>query len=357
MSYRAEGTFVHNTLRPVMRLDSHPLRLPNRGARVLAGYTLLGRPVDVVETSRGCTFDCSFCSIIEMRGRNFHPYPIDRVLADIADARAHGARTIFLVDDNITLDVTRFEALCEAIIAADFGDTDYIVQAMTAPIAQHGARLAPLMKRAGFRYVFLGIENILDDDLTFLRARAKNARREQGRTIGNASIQAIEHLHLHGMYVVGGLIIGNPDDTRAAIQANLDFARRYVDWPYIQHPTPYPRTPMTKDFRERGLIVDEDVAHYDGTTAVVRTEHLEAQDVEFLRWRAERWLKVKHLPAAFAHSPWFVLRNGRRMLAHTFAGTTLKSALGLDDERNTFMRFRTARRRERDRLSAGLPAS
>jgi hypothetical protein len=46
-----------------------------RDARVLDGYTLLGRQVDVVETSRGCTFDCSFCSIIEMRGRNFHTYP------------------------------------------------------------------------------------------------------------------------------------------------------------------------------------------------------------------------------------------------------------------------------------------
>ena len=43
------------------------------------------------------------------------------------------------------------------------------------------------------------------------------------------------------MYVVGGLIVGNPDDTREAIEANLAFARRYVDWPYIQHPTPYPR--------------------------------------------------------------------------------------------------------------------
>src|SRR5436853_126969 len=84
--------------RPVARLASEPLELPNRAARSLTNYTLLGRPVDVVETSRGCTYDCSFCSIIEMRGRNFHPYPIERVLADIADARRHGARAIFLVD-------------------------------------------------------------------------------------------------------------------------------------------------------------------------------------------------------------------------------------------------------------------
>src|SRR5206468_3948039 len=181
--------------RPVAALRTALPRLPNRAVRVLRGYTLLGRTIDVVETSRGCTYDCSFCSIIEMRGRNFHPYALDRVLADIADARAHGAEAIFLVDDNITLNIARFEELCRAISDAGFSDVDYLVQGMTAPIAQHGARLAPLMRRAGFRYVFLGIENIVDDDLKFLRARAKNAHREGGRTIGNASIEAIRHLH------------------------------------------------------------------------------------------------------------------------------------------------------------------
>src|SRR6185295_16796464 len=73
LSYRTSDGFTRNAERPVIPLASAELRLPNRGARVLGGYTLLGRPVDVVETSRGCTYDCSFCSIIEMRGRNFHP--------------------------------------------------------------------------------------------------------------------------------------------------------------------------------------------------------------------------------------------------------------------------------------------
>jgi radical SAM superfamily enzyme YgiQ (UPF0313 family) len=352
---RGEGeqTFcVHTPARPVLRLATNPLRLPNRDARVLDGYTMLGRPVDVVETSRGCTFDCSFCSIIEMRGRNFHPYPIDRVIADIADARGHGARAIFLVDDNITLDVSRFEALCEAIVDAGFDDVDYIVQAMTAPLAEHGGRLGPLMRRAGFRYAFLGIENVLDDDLSFLRARAKNARREKGRTIGNASIAAIEHLHRNGIYVVGGLIIGNPGDTRESIETNLAFARQYVDWPYIQHPTPYPRTPMTRDFRDRDLIVDEDVAHYDRTTAVVRSEHMPADEIEFLRWRSDRWMKVRHMPAAFLHSPLFILRHSAAMLAHTFTGSTIRSALGLEAESAVFARYRERRRRGRDYLPA-----
>ncbi len=352
LSYRTSDGFAHNPDRTVLRLENTPLRLPNRDARVLSGYTLLGRRVDVVETSRGCTFDCSFCSIIEMRGRNFHPYPIERVLADIADARAHGAEAIFLVDDNITLDVKRFEQLCAAIVDAGFEDTNYVVQAMTAPLAEHGARLGPLMKRAGFRYVFLGIENILDDDLQFLRARAKNAHREHGRTIGNASLEAIRHLHENGMFVVGGLIVGNPDDTRESIQTNLEFAKRYVDWPYIQHPTPYPRTPMTRDFVERGLIVDEDVSHYDGTTAVVRSEHVSAEDIEYLRWKADRWMKLKHMPAALRHSPWFVLRNARAMMSHTFAGTSVRSILGLESDRAVFARYRAIRREQRTRYAA-----
>ena len=108
---------------------------------------------------------------------------------------------------------------------------------MTAPIAEHGATLAPLMRRAGFRYVFLGIENVLDDDLVFLKARAKNAQREHGRTRRQRHARRPStHLHRHGMFVVGGLIVGNPDDTREAIEANLAFARRYVDWPV--HPAP-----------------------------------------------------------------------------------------------------------------------
>jgi radical SAM superfamily enzyme YgiQ (UPF0313 family) len=347
LAFRTRGELVFNADRPIAKIASSPPRLPNRAARVLDGYTMLGRPVDVVETSRGCTYDCSFCSIIEMRGRNFHVYSIDRVLADISDARRRGARAIFLVDDNITLDIRRFESLCQAIIDSGFDDVDYIVQAMTSPLAQHGATLGPLMRRAGFRYVFLGIENILDNDLAFLKAAAKNARREGGKTLGNATIEAIDHLHRNGMYVVGGLIVGNPDDTRESIEANLAFARQYVDWPYIQHPTPYPGTPMTREFREQGLIVEEDVSRYGGTTAVVRTRHLESGDVEFLRWRAERWMKLRHLPPTFLHSPWFVLRHGKEMLSHTYAGSNWRSLLGLEDEHSVFERYRERRSMER----------
>jgi anaerobic magnesium-protoporphyrin IX monomethyl ester cyclase len=292
-----------------------------------------------------------------MRGRNFHTYSFDHVLADIRDARDRGARAIFIVDDNITLNVRRFEALCRAIINAGLNDLSYTVQAMTSSIANSGETLAPLMRQAGFRYVFLGIENVLEGDLQFLRASSKNARRENGQKIGNATVQAIETLHRNKMYVVGGLIIGNPDDTRESVEANLEFARRYIDWPYIQHPTPYPGTPMTKDFRDLGLIINERVEEYDGTTAVVRSEHLAAEEIEFMRWRADRWIKTRHIPAALAYNPLFVLRNARKMFAHTFRGSTIKSLLGFEDAHKVFDRYRALRGVERAAVGMAVEPS
>jgi anaerobic magnesium-protoporphyrin IX monomethyl ester cyclase len=355
LSFRTAHGFVRNPDRRVSTLQADEIRPPNRAARVLTGYTFVGRPIDVVETSRGCTFDCSFCSIIEMRGRNFHKWPVERVVADILDARQRGARAIFLVDDNIALDVRRFEALCRAIIAADVRDVDFIVQAMTSSIAAAGETLAPLMRRAGFRYVFLGIENVVDEDLQFLRARAKNALRGGGSSRPNATRAAIDVLHRHGMYVVGGLIVGNPQDTPETIEVNLEFARKHVDWPYIQHPTPYPGTPMTEDFRRRGLIVNDNVNEYDGTTAVVRSEHLAAEEIEFLRWRSERWMKLAHFWPTLRHSPLFVLRHWPAMLAHTFRGSSIRSLLGLESERQVFDRYRQIRCAEREYLPRPEP--
>jgi len=347
LSYRRDGDFCHNADRMVSSLAGEDIRPPRRDARVLRGYTMLGRQIDVVETSRGCTFDCSFCSIIEMRGRNFHTYDLNRVIADIRDANERGARSIFLVDDNITLNVDRFEKLCRGIVDAKLNHINYVVQAMTSSIANHGETLAPLMKKAGFRYVFLGIENILDTDLGFLRARSKNEERSNGHIVGNATLRAIDYIRRNKMYVVGGLIVGNPDDTPESIEANLEFARRHVDWPYIQHPTPYPRTPMTQDLRRQGLILSDRVEEYDGITAVVQTRGLAPLQAEFMRWQAERWIKLRHMYVSLFHDPLFILRNGFRMWSHTFRGCTLKSLAGIEDEHRAFERYRELVRQER----------
>jgi radical SAM superfamily enzyme YgiQ (UPF0313 family) len=350
LSYRSGNEMNHNPDRAVSTLAGEEIRPPRRDARVLSGYEFLGNSVDVIETSRGCTYDCSFCSIIEMRGRNFFTYSTERVLNDIRDAYNHGARSIFFVDDNIGLNHKRFEGLCQAIIGAGLNHIEYLVQAMTSTIANHGDTLAPLMKEAGFKYVFLGIENILDHDLKFLNAASKNDRREAGKRIGNATVQAIEHLHKNKMYVVGGMIVGNPEDTEESIRKNLNFAKEFVDYPYIQHPTPYPRTPMSKDFEMQGLMTGRPVEEFDGTTAVVRTMYVKPQEIEYLRWKAERWIKVRHALTILKDRPGFILRNGPRMLGFTFRGNSWRTYLGLESSRKAFERYRQIRAEERNYL-------
>ena len=61
-------------------------------------------------------------------------------------------------------------------------------------------------------------------------------------------------------------------------------------------------------------------------------------------------MKVRHLPKVALHDPVFVLRNGRRMLAHTFRGTTWRSALGLESARVVFGRYRAIRQGEREHV-------
>jgi len=104
---------------------------------------------------------------------------------------------------------------------------------------------------------------------------------------------------------------------------------------------------MTTDFLDRGLIINERLEEYDGTTAVVRTESLSAEEVEYMRWKAERGIKSRHMPAAFLRDPLFILRNMHRMFSHTYRGCTLKTFLGLEDDHAAFTRYRALRVTER----------
>jgi anaerobic magnesium-protoporphyrin IX monomethyl ester cyclase len=156
---------------------------------------------------------------------------------------------------------------------------------------------------------------------------------------------------------LGGLIVGNPEDTRESIEANLAFARKFIDWPYIQHPTPYPRTPMTKALAERGLITSDRLEEYDGTTSVVACENLSGEEIEFMRWKAERWIKARHWWTLIKHDPLFMARNFLRIAGFNFRGSTLKTFLGLEPERRAFERYRKMRAAERDYVRDVAPAA
>jgi anaerobic magnesium-protoporphyrin IX monomethyl ester cyclase len=75
-----------------------------------------------------------------------------------------------------------------------------------------------------------------------------------------------------------------------------------------------------------------------------------ADEVEFLRWRAERWMKARHFWPALTHNPAFVLRHGVEMFRHTFRGSSLKWLVGLEGDREVFARYQAIRRAEREYL-------
>jgi anaerobic magnesium-protoporphyrin IX monomethyl ester cyclase len=125
---------------------------------VAKGFHMYFRQTDVIETSRGCLHQCNFCSIREMYGKSFRLFPLERVLADIVDAYNRGARHIFCTDDNITLDMERFEVLCDGVIGLKLKNLLFTTQASPIGFAQH-PQIAPKMVKAGFVSIFLGIEN------------------------------------------------------------------------------------------------------------------------------------------------------------------------------------------------------
>src|ERR687888_262553 len=71
--------------------------------------------------------------------------------------------------------------------------------------------------------------------------------------------------------------------------------------------------------------------------------HMAAEEVEFMRSKAERWMNLRHVPAALLHNSRFMLANWPRILAHTFRGSSLKSVFGLQKECDAFQRYRAIR--------------
>ncbi len=92
LSYRRNGGFVHNAPRPLENLDE--LKLPRRDARIWQGYRFSGKGLDMIETSRGCTMTCNFCSMNRMYGRTFRTYSFERIMQDIANAKKTARNTL-----------------------------------------------------------------------------------------------------------------------------------------------------------------------------------------------------------------------------------------------------------------------
>jgi len=334
LSYWKGEKMVHNPPRSV--LDVSEIEMPNRDCRLITkGFQSFGIPIDSVETSRGCTNGCKFCSIQHMYGRSFRKYPFDRILEDIRDAEAHGAKSIFFPDDNMTLDVKRMERLCDAIIEAGLNHLKYKVQASARGIGS-SRRLVEKMAKAGFDGVFLGIESTSKENLKFLG---------KGKMSDNAD-KAIEYMHDNDIIVSAGLIGGNPEDDESDLWSNYELARKLkVDIPIFYINTPYPKTEMRAELEKMGLIACNDYRFYDGLHANLNTKYLTAEEVQYITWE---------MNAKYYDLEWFRYTKIKRLYPKWFLGETLRLApfyakrkLGL------LLRLKTPRDYFKEDLEAG----
>ena len=301
LSFRRGNGWQHNPDRPL--LDLAQLRLPDRSVRLRGRFHYYGMPIDVAETSRGCPFNCKFCSITHMYGQTFRPFPIDRVVADLIQIRRRGVRGVFLVDDNITYDIEHFRRVCRAIVDNGLNDLTYTVQATAVGLAQNPDLVAE-MDRANFRTAFVGFESM---DAAGLKTMRKPTSPDLNR-------RAAELLRRHHIGLIAGIIVGFPDDTRDSIRANMRLFRQLrPDAIYAQYLTPYPKTRLRDEMLAEGLVDNVDrFSEYDGFSCNVHTRALDRDELfRLLKAEALRFaLQPRQLWDNYFlhHYPWAMLK-------------------------------------------------
>ena len=164
-----------------------------------------------VSTSRGCPYDCRFCSIIRMFGRRCRFKSVDASLTELRYATSVSRATKFIVDDNFTADKMRTKEILRGMLAEGI-KTRWSAQVRTDVAAD--TKLLRLMADSGCHTLHIGFESI---NPTTLEAYNKKQNRED---IVSCIRAVRDHgIHIHGMFVLGA----DSDDIRT-IERTADFA-------------------------------------------------------------------------------------------------------------------------------------
>ncbi len=259
---RGDGT-VDNADRPLVSdLD----RLPIPDFSLVRGWGGKGRIVPVA-TSRGCPFNCKFCSVVPMFGRRLRVHSVGRVMAEVRRNSA-GASYIFFCDDNFTADPRRAKELLRAMIAEGVG-VKWGTQVRVDAARDH--ELMDLMKRAGCRMVYIGFESINPKTLAAIR---KQQSPEEIR-------HAIGAFHDHGIRIHGMFIVGADQDAHGSVAETMRFARRMrIDSVQFMMLTPLPGTETFRELEEAGRLLTREWHLYDGSYAVFRPRLMTAYDLQ-----------------------------------------------------------------------------
>jgi anaerobic magnesium-protoporphyrin IX monomethyl ester cyclase len=210
-------------------------------------------------TSRGCPFDCNFCTVTKIFGKKFRMFTPERVMQEIRHAlQFFKTRSFFFYDDNFTANRKRAREISRLIIDSELSIT-WTTQ-VRSDVA-NDTELLRLMEAAGCRFFFIGFESINNETLEAMHKSQTRSDIEK----------AIATIRQHGISIHGMFIFGDDHDSPESIQATVDFAiEHHVDTVQFMILTPFPGTQYFEKIASENRLIHQRWEYYSAMYAVFR---------------------------------------------------------------------------------------
>ncbi len=215
-----------------------------------------------LDAGRGCPYQCSFCTIINVQGRKSRYRSADDCERIVRANLAQGIHRFFITDDNFARN-KNWEAILDRMIALREGEGlqfNFIIQVDT--LCHRVTNFIEKCARAGVKRVFIGLENINPESL--LGAKKQQNKITEYRKMLLAWKQA-------KVLTYCGYILGFPNDTAESILHDIRVIQKElpVDLLEFFYLTPLPGSEDHRNLHKAGTWMDRDVNKYDLNHAVV----------------------------------------------------------------------------------------
>ncbi len=173
---------------------------------------------NMVQTSRGCPYDCEFCDVVALFGRKMRYKSYDRIIEEISIIEQMGRRDMFLADDNFIGNKRFVKELLQRLV--EFNKTVKIPVRFMTQVTLNIAEdedLLDLFKEANFYSFFIGIETPKKESLEATN-KGHNARLDM--------VEAIRRIYSRGMFIVSGMIVGFDTDDISIFEMQRKFLKK-----------------------------------------------------------------------------------------------------------------------------------
>jgi radical SAM superfamily enzyme YgiQ (UPF0313 family) len=239
-----------------------------------------GGTITSFDAGRGCPFQCSFCTIINVQGRKSRRRTPDEIEQIVRSNLAQGINRFFITDDNFARN-TDWEPVFDRLIAMREGEKaniKFIIQVDT--MCHRLPRFIEKAGRAGVARVFIGLESINPDSL-------KSAKKKQNK-IAEYRKMLLEWKKAR-VTVFAGYILGFPGETPETIRRDIEVIRRELPIDLLEFHclTPLPGSEDHQKLFKNGTYLDPDLNKYDLEHVV--TTHSTMTVEEWRRAYDEAW--------------------------------------------------------------------